>query len=177
VGRFELDIGSRDDEFAGLVTKNGIQLRLGLFCLVNRTGTVLLAAYSRTFETPCNENLLLSSSTGSGGLTQNVFGAKVRNAYDFDVLFNTPITFPIAWPNSKLDGVTGPLSTTSSTNSGAYVTFGHRNAGALLHAREWRLDFPGHGVGTGSFRVDHDQAYQQTAICATSAASTAHGRL
>jgi len=32
-------------------------------------------AYARTFETPFNENLLLSSITGVGGLDQNVFGA------------------------------------------------------------------------------------------------------
>ena len=33
------------------------------------------AAYARTFETPFNENLLLSSATGIGGLAQNVFGS------------------------------------------------------------------------------------------------------
>src|ERR1035441_9996594 len=33
-----------------------------------------------------------------------------HNAYDFDVLFNTPITFPIAWHNSKVDGFTGRFS-------------------------------------------------------------------
>src|ERR1700682_4846758 len=27
-----------------------------------------------------------------------------HNAYDFSVLFNTPITFPIAWKNSKIYG-------------------------------------------------------------------------
>jgi len=36
---------------------------------------VLRVAYSRTFETPFNENLLLSSATGVGGLDQNVFGS------------------------------------------------------------------------------------------------------
>ena len=35
-----------------------------------RTGTVLRAAYSRTIETPFNENLLLSSATGIGGLAE-----------------------------------------------------------------------------------------------------------
>jgi hypothetical protein len=133
LGGFTVNIGLRDDEYEGLVSKNGIQPRLGLSYLVNPTGTVLRAAYSRTFETPFNENLLLSSATGIGGLAQNIFGAKgsvpiepgfrnqfngglqqkighwlvfdgdyfwkfTHNAYDFDVLFNTPITFPIAWP-------------------------------------------------------------------------------
>ena len=36
---------------------------------------MLRGAYARTFETPFNENLLLSSATGTGGLAQNVFGA------------------------------------------------------------------------------------------------------
>ena len=33
------------------------------------------ASYSRTFETPYNENLVLSSATGVGGLASNAFGA------------------------------------------------------------------------------------------------------
>src|SRR2546425_6869736 len=33
------------------------------------------------------------------------------NAYDFGVLFNTPIAFPITWQKSKLDGVSFRLST------------------------------------------------------------------
>ena len=88
------------------------------------------ASYSNFFETPYNENLLLSSATGAGvwrvtysehlarspcnrahvnqynvGLQQG-FGKHVlvdggyfwkftHNAYDFDTLFNSPITFPI----------------------------------------------------------------------------------
>ena len=36
---------------------------------------MLRASYSRTFETPYNENLILSSATGVGGLAANAFGA------------------------------------------------------------------------------------------------------
>ena len=57
-------------------TKNGIQPRLGLSYHVHPLDTVLRVAYARTFETPFNENLLLSSATGVGGLDQNIFGAK-----------------------------------------------------------------------------------------------------
>ncbi len=153
----------------------------------NRTGTVLRAAYSRTFETPFNENLLLSSATGSGGLAQNIFGAKgsvpiepgsrnqfnggfqqkighwlvfdgdyfwkfTHNAYDFDVLFNTPITFPIAWHNSKLDGVTGRVSTDQPPRlPGVHDLRAH--ARPLLPARSRRPDLPGNRVGSG--RVPH----------------------
>jgi len=195
-GDFSVDIGLRDDQYDGLVTKNGIQPRLGLSYLVNRTGTVLRAAYSRTFETPFNENLLLSSATGSGGLAQNVFGAQAsvpiqpgfrnqfnagvqqkfgsrlvfdadyfwkytHNAYDFDVLFNTPITFPIAWHNSKVDGITGRLSTTNIHGFQAYMTFGHSRA-RYFPPENGGLIFQGTASIPGVFRIDHDQAYQQT---------------
>src|SRR5262249_33653019 len=48
---------------------------LGLAYNFKKTGTVLRAAYSRSMETPFNENLVLSNSTGIGGLAANVFGA------------------------------------------------------------------------------------------------------
>ena len=196
LGRFQINIGLRDDQYNGIVKRNGPQPRLGLSYLVQRTHTVLRTAYSRTFETPFNENLLLSSSTGSGGLAQNVFGAKAsvplepgarnqfnggfqqqitkhlvfdadyfwkftHNAYDFDLLFNTPITFPIAWHNSKVDGLTGRLSTTSFHGLQAYMTFGHTRA-RYFPPENGGLIFQGTANLPGVFRIDHDQAYQQT---------------
>jgi hypothetical protein len=157
---------------------------------------VLRAAYSRTFETPFNENLLLSSAAGSGGIAQAVFGAKAslplqpgvrnqynvglqqkfgrwlvfdsdyfwkytQNGYDFDVLFNTPITFPIAWHNSKLDGLTGRLSTVNIHGFQAYMTFGHTRA-RYFPPEDGGLIFQGTASVPGVFRIDHDQAYQQT---------------
>src|SRR5262249_16010666 len=129
---------------------------------LKKTGTVLRAAYARTFETPFNENLLLSSATGSGGLAQNVFGSSAipiqpgrRNqfntglqqaigkhllvdvdyfwkytekAFDLRTVLNTTITVPISWHNSKLDGVTGRVSTTDMHGFQAYWTFGHTRA-------------------------------------------------
>ena len=41
-----------------------------------KSNTVFRAADARTFETPFNENLILSSGTGTGGLAQNVFGSQ-----------------------------------------------------------------------------------------------------
>jgi hypothetical protein len=74
-GNFEFTIGFRLDRYAGLVTKIGPQPRAGVAYHVRKTRTVLRLAYSRTFETPFNENLLLSNATGVGGLAQNVFGS------------------------------------------------------------------------------------------------------
>jgi len=192
---FTINIGVRDDQYNGLVSKNGIQPRIGLSYKLE-SDTVLRIAYSRTFETPFNENLLLSSATGAGGLAQTVFGAETsvpiqpgfrnqfntgvqqklgarllfdgdyfwkytHNAYDFDVLFNTPITFPIAWHNSKIDGVTGRLSTTNIHGLQAYVTFGHTRA-RYFPPENGGLIFQGTANVGGVFRIDHDQAFQQT---------------
>jgi len=89
------------------------------------------------------------------------FWKYTHNAYDFSTLLNTTIAFPIAWHNSKLDGVTGRVSTTNIHGFTAYYTFGHNRA---------RYFFPENGglipQGTplnGSvFRIDHDQAFQST---------------
>lgn len=196
LGNFTINAGLRDDQYSGLVSKNGIQPRLGVSYQVKPTGTVLRAAYSRTFETPFNENLLLSSATGAGGLAQNVFDANgsvplapgarnqfnagvqqkfgryfvfdsdyfwkyTHNAYDFDVLFNTPIAFPIAWHNSKIDGVTGRLGTTNIHGFQAYMTFGHTRA-RFFPPETGGLIFQGTSGSGGVFRIDHDQAFQQT---------------
>ena len=75
-GGLNISAGLRFDRYAGLVSENGWQPRLGLSYQIKPSGTVLRASYSRTFETPYNENLILSSATGSGGLALNVFGAE-----------------------------------------------------------------------------------------------------
>jgi hypothetical protein len=197
LGQFQMNIGLRLDHYAGLVTQTAPQPRLALSYMIRQTGTVLRAAYSRTMETPFNENLLLSSATGAGGLAQNIFGARAsvplepgarnqfnggfqqkvtrflifdgdyfwkftHNAYDFDVLFNTPITFPIAWHNSKVDGLTGRLSSTTWHGLQAYLTFGHSRA-RYFPPEVGGLIFQGTASVPGVFRIDHDQAYQQTA--------------
>ena len=196
MGEFTADIGLRDDQYSGIVSKNGLQPRAGLSYRIARTDTVIRTAYSRTFETPFNENLLLSSATGSGGLAENIFGAEgsipiapgmrnqfnaglqqrigkyvvfdgdyfwkyTHNAYDFDVLFNTPITFPIAWHNSKIDGFTGRVSTTKFHGVQLYTTFGHSRA-RYFPPEVGGLIFQGTASIPSVFRIDHDQAFQQT---------------
>jgi hypothetical protein len=196
LGNFTVNAGLRDDQYDGLTSANGLQPRLGVAYLVPKSKTVLRAAYARTFETPFNENLILSSGTGGGGLAQNVFGSVstpikpgtrnqfntgfqqqlgrwvildadyfwkfTQNAYDFSVLFNTPITFPVAWHNSKLDGVTGRIGTIDIHGFQAYMTLGHTRAryfppevGGLI---------PLGGFPENVFRIDHDQAYQQNVV-------------
>ena len=192
LGHFTVDAGLRDDQYNGLTSSNGVQPRLGLSYLLP-TKTVLRAAYARTFETPFNENLILSSAAGAGGLAENLFGSVsnpirpgnrndfdaglqqgigkwliidadyfwkyTHNAYDFAVLFNTPITFPISWNNSKVDGVSARVSTINLHGFQAYFTLGHTRA-RYFPPESGGLIALG-GIPSGVFRIDHDQAYQQ----------------
>ncbi len=84
-----------------------------------------------------------------------------HNAYDFSTLLNTPITFPIAWHNSKLDGVTGRVSTTNLHGFRAYWTFGHTRA-RYYPPETGGLIPQGAPLAGGVFRIDHDQAFQST---------------
>jgi hypothetical protein len=196
ISRLTINGGLRVDEYNGVTQDTAIEPRIGVSWLMKRTGTVLRASYARTFETPYNENLLLSSASGSGGLATNVFGAfgsvplkpghrnqyntgleqplgrflligadyfwkYTDNAYDFDVLFNTPVAFPIAWRKSKLDGVSARISTTDLHGFQAYVTMGHTRA-RFFGPETGGLIFNS-PVNNNVFRIDHDQAFQSTA--------------
>src|SRR5579872_2683207 len=192
VGNFLFKVGFRLDRYDGITSRTGPEPRAGIAYNVKKTGTVLRIAYARTFETPYNENLLLSSATGTGGLAQNVFGSNsvpiepgfrnqfnvgfqqaigrfllldadyfwkyTHNAYDFSTLLNTTITFPISWHNSKLDGVTGRLSTTNIHGFQAYWTFGHTRARYFPPETGGIISVQPPAV----FRIDHDQAFQNT---------------
>ena len=197
VGKFLFKIGLRAEHYEGLVGKTSPEPRVGISYNFKKTGTVLRVAYARTFETPFNENLLLSSATGVGGLAQNVFGSTAvavqpgfrnqfnagfqqalgrfllvdldyfwkytHNAYDFSTLLNTTIAFPIAWHNSKLDGVTGRVSTTNLHGFQAYWTFGHTRA-RYFPPETGGLVPQGAPLASGVFRIDHDQAFQSTSV-------------
>jgi Carboxypeptidase regulatory-like domain len=77
------------------------------------------------------------------------FWKRTDNAYDFGVLFNTPIAFPITWPKSRLDGVSLRVTSTNIKGFQWYTTMGHNRA----------RFFTSDGA---VFRIDHDQAFQQT---------------
>jgi len=82
-----------------------------------------------------------------------------QNGYDFSVFGGTPVTFPIAWQQSKLDGISVRLSVPNFHGFTAFVVAGHVNA----------RFFPPQVGGLGAtvtggevFRIDHDQKFQQT---------------
>jgi hypothetical protein len=186
-GNATLNLGVRLDHYDGLTTATLVQPRLGVSYAVTQTGTVLRASYGRTMETPYNENLLLSAGHGLNGLfgeSQPVppgrrnqvelgiqqgfgrwlvadfgyFNKRTDNGYDFGVLFNTPIAFPVAWDHSRIDGFTGRLNLVEHRGFSAFVVMAHTNAiysppgvgGILLEQPE------------GDFRIDHDQKFNAT---------------
>ena len=186
-GNWSINLGLRLDRYDGLVSATSPQPRVGLAYNIKKTGTVLRAAYSRTLETPFNENLLLSSANvlgGTGGqlnpgnrnqfnagfqqalfkfllIDADYFWKYTHNAYDFNALLNSTITFPIEWHNSKLDGVTGRISTTNLHGFQAYWTVGHTRA-RYFPPETGGLVFQGTPLTEGVFRIDHDQALQST---------------
>jgi len=195
LGNATILLGVRFDNYDGITHDKALQPRLGASYLIKRTNTVLRGAYTRNFETPYNENLILSSATGAGGLGNGILGdtsnlplrpgrrnqfnfgfqqalgshlvldgdyfyKHTNNAYDFNVLFNTSVTFPISWDQSKLDGVSARLNLTNYKGLSAFIVAGHTRAryfppesGGLF----FNSDLP-----AGVFRIDHDQAFQQT---------------
>jgi hypothetical protein len=193
LGNFQFNIGFRQDFYYGLTSNTGAEPRTGIAYNIKGTGTVLRVAYARTFETPFNENLLLSSSPIAAsiqglsaaaiqpgrrnqfntGIQQAVgkyflvdvdyFWKYTHNAFDFDTLLNTTITFPIAWHNSKLDGVSGRVSTTNLKGFQAYWNFGHTRA-RFFPPQTGGFVSQGAAIGEGVFRIDHDQAFQSTGV-------------
>jgi len=206
LGPLTLSTGLRIDHYAGLTSSTGVQPRFGTAYLIKKTSTLFRASYTRAFETPYNENLILSSATGAGGLSSGDFGGLgvkplepgrrnqfntglqqswgrhfvvdadyiwkfTTNGYDFGTLFNTPITFPISWNKSKIDGVSVRVNLTNIHGFSAYTVMGHTRS---------RFFGPSNGglifnspLATHVFRIDHDQAFQQTTSLRYEAPKTA----
>jgi hypothetical protein len=74
LGRLDVNLGLRYDNYEGLGQGSGFQPRVGFAYHIRETGTVLHLSYARVFLTPYNENLVLSSSTGAGGLGNSALG-------------------------------------------------------------------------------------------------------
>jgi hypothetical protein len=128
-------------------------------------------------------NPLLSCSTGVSGILQpgfkNEFHAGLQqalgknvvfsgdyiwkyqhNAFDFSVLGNTPITFPIDWHNSKIPGYALRLDVPNYHNLTAFVV------ASSVAARFFPPQVAGAGATVGQsgypFRIDHDERFNQT---------------
>ena len=85
-----------------------------------------------------------------------------HNAFDFSVLGNTPITFPIEWHNSKIPGFALRASVPETHGVSAFVVM------SSVAARFFNPQVGGVGATPGvagstlPFRIDHDERYNQT---------------
>jgi hypothetical protein len=154
----------------------------------------LRASYARVMVTPYNENLVLSSSTGPGGLANGALGTATvapltpgrRNqfnvgfaqaigkkisidaeyfwkftdgAFDFNVILNTPLTFPVQFAKAKIDGGMVRVNLADMHGFSAFTILGH------TRSRLFSPEIGGINFGTQYApvaRPDHDQAFQQT---------------
>jgi hypothetical protein len=83
-----------------------------------------------------------------------------HNGYDFSVLGDTPIFFPIEWHNSKIPGYAGRVSVPNFHGFSALMVF------SSVAARFFTPQIGGAGAtitGAGApFRIDHDEKFNQT---------------
>ena len=85
-----------------------------------------------------------------------------HGGYDFSVFGNTPITYPIEWNNSKIPGYMLRVSVPNYHGFSAYFV------ASGVAARFFEPQVAGIGVsplgqgGTGVFRIDHDEKFNQT---------------
>jgi hypothetical protein len=83
-----------------------------------------------------------------------------HSAYDFSVLGDTPITFPIEWHNSKIPGFALRASMPVNHGFSALVVM------SSVAARFFTPQLSGAGANplapSGVFRIDHDEAYNMT---------------
>jgi hypothetical protein len=194
LGRLAINPGLRFDRYDGVSRSNAVQPRIGFSYQLPSVGTVVRASYARIMVTPYNENLVLSSLTGPGGLAagalgnatvaalvpgrRNQFnagfsqaiGKKVtidaeyfwkftNGAFDFNVILNTPLNFPVQFAKAKIDGAMARISLADTHGFSAFTVLGH------TRSRLFSPEIGGINFGTQYAQVarpDHDQAFQQT---------------
>jgi hypothetical protein len=83
-----------------------------------------------------------------------------HNAFDFSILGNTPIFFPIDWHNSKIPGYALNVEVPKYHNFSAYLV------ASSVSARFYPPQVAGAGATVGQtglpFRIDHDEKFNQT---------------
>jgi hypothetical protein len=82
-----------------------------------------------------------------------------HEAYDFSILGNTPLTFPIEWHNSKIPGYAIRATVPNYHGFTGYVTL------SSVAARFFTPQVSGIGAvpgGSSVFRIDHDELFNQT---------------
>ena len=86
LGRLLVNLGARYDDYRFLVRGHQLQPRVGVAYHLNETGTVLRVSYNRNYQTPPNENLLLSNS----GAAAELAPPEVRRGLNGGVILMRP---------------------------------------------------------------------------------------
>ena len=189
-GRLTINGGLRFDRYRGLTNGNLLQPRFGVAYRVAQTvfrlsyarlfetpynENLILANGTGSARNPFGTFRTTPVETGkrnqfNAGIAQKIgtrllvdadyFWKFTRNAYDFSSLFNSPITFPILWRKSKIDGAAIRVSLAPVHGIAVDTTMGHVRSrffgpqtGGLIFTSQ-----PSSGV----FRIDHAEEFQQT---------------
>jgi hypothetical protein len=168
--------------FAYNIKRTGTVLRLSYARVLETPFNENLIVASVGCDSPVLNSLLSCTSSGStplgpgwrnefhAGLQQAVgkylvFSGEyiwkyTHNAYDFSILGNTPIFFPIAWDRSKIPGFAGRISVPNLHGFSAQMVF------STVSARFFLPQVSGAGATpsapSGVFRIDHDEKFNQT---------------
>jgi hypothetical protein len=194
LGPLAINLGLRADGYDGISHSSALEPRAGLSYQLPYLGTIVRVSFARVMITPYNENLVLSSSTGPGGLASGALGRAsvmplvpgrrnqynagltqaigkrvtvdaeyfwkfAHGAYDFNVILNTPLNFPIQFDKAKIDGAIARISLAPTHGFSAFTVMGH------TRSRLFSPEIGGINFGTQYApvaRPDHDQAFQQT---------------
>lgn len=180
-GRWTLSLGARWDSYRFQVRGNQLQPRVGVAYHLRETNTVLRASYNRLYQTPPNENLLLSSSGGARpiqperqnfyelGFQQAVsnwlkisgtyYHKDARDQQDNNNFFNTGVIFPVSLARIRVNGAEGRIETRERKGFTGTLSLTHYRAistppftGGLFLGQD-SIDI----LSQGPFVIDHDQ--------------------
>jgi hypothetical protein len=128
-----------------------------LACAPGVTNTVEEPGYRNEFHAG------LTQAIGSHFVVSGDYIWKyTHNAFDFSVLGNTPITFPIDWHNSKIPGYAIRADLVNFRNLTAFVSMSSVAARFFNPQEAGAGATPGTGGSHLPFRIDHDENFNQT---------------
>jgi len=161
--RFVFSLGLRYDNYRFLVKGNQLQPRVGLSYHLQQTETVFRASYNRTYQTPPNENLLLSNSEESSVLVpedvrETLGGALIRIRPERQNVYEVGLQQAIG-RHVSLDGSFYHKDSTDMQDNDNFFNTGIIFPTALKRSRvngaELRLAVPRLGDFSGSLSLTH----------------------
>jgi Carboxypeptidase regulatory-like domain len=191
-GNWTFNLGVRGDWYRGLSSGWQPQPRVGVAYNIKPTNTVLRISYARLFETPFNENLIVSSAVtnpvlsalfGQSTVSQiapgqrNEFHAGFQQAFGRFIVIDADYLWKYthnAYDFSDLlnTPIFFPIAWHNSKIAGPVARISVPNFHGLTafvvmgHVSARFFDPQVGGLGTspatGVFRIDHDQVFQQT---------------